>query len=164
MQLFAIDVREACRSKRAGKGQWTFGFVQELATRDISIVLLTDASVPKQWADTSAQVVSFPRGLKWHLHAARWLRSAKGSTTFVSTTSYIIPALFGKKIPCVPIIHDLIDFRGGLQNPQATFIERCTLKRALKHAQHICVISENTKHDLLEQYPVIPQQKISIFQ
>ena len=159
--MLAIDVREACRSERAGKGQWTYGFVRELINRDVQIVLLTDSDIPDKWSAKGAKVVRFPKGLRWHFHAAKWLRSKAKNSLFVSTTSYIIPALFGKKIPCVPIVHDLIAFNQGLHNLRATCIERITLKRALKCSQHICVISENTKQDLIERYPMIHQKKIS---
>ncbi len=157
-----IDVREACREQKTGKGQWTYGFVTELLRRDVSLTLVTDTELPKEWQRASVKQFS-QQGLRWHLSVLRWLRSC-GSSTYISPTSYIVPAFAPKSIACITVVHDLIAFLGEPHDRKATLIERWMLPRAVRRSAHFCVTSDATKNDLLARYPHLDKEKVtSIF-
>ena len=143
----AIDVREACKPSRAGKGQWTYGFVSELLTRDLDLVFLSDAPLPDEWGSPS---IILPSGWKWHIKALKYVKD-NGIDLYVSPTSYIIPALLSS-IPSVMIVHDMIAFRSEPHDKKATIIERLTLKRALSRATHVCTVSKSTALDIHNRY------------
>jgi glycosyltransferase involved in cell wall biosynthesis len=155
----AIDVREACRLKRTGKGQWSYGFASELLRREIPLTFFTDRPLLTQWKPGRFGVKLLAPGLKWHLRALRELRRSH-SGLYISPTSYLIPALLGRRIPCIPIIHDLIAFRKEPHEVRARFIERCTLGRVVRISPLLCTVSETTKHDLLERYPFLQPERI----
>ncbi|MBI1813192.1 glycosyltransferase family 4 protein [Candidatus Peregrinibacteria bacterium] len=157
----AIDVREACRAHRTGKGQWTFGFVSQLLTRDLRLTLLSDASPPASWDARKFSLKKIDRrGLRWHLAAASALHSLENLDAYVSPTSFLVPSLLGRSVPCIPIVHDLIAFRGEPHDCKATIIERLTLGRSVRSASVVCTISESTKADLLARYPLLPKDRI----
>ncbi len=149
---YVIDVREACRPGRTGKGQWTHGFVSELLQRKIPLTLLTDADVPGEWSSEGCAVVRISgTGLRWHWNVVRWLKKHP-AVTYVSPTSYIVPAFAPRLVRCIPIIHDLIAFRGEPHDRKATTIERLLLPRVMRRCRNLCTISESTKHDLLARF------------
>lgn len=158
----AIDIREACKEKKTGKGQWTAGFVRELARRNLPVIAFTDRPIPSTLSlPTSLPKRIFPeKGIAWHWRVARHLRRGKEASLYVSPTSYIVPALLGKRFPMVPVVHDLIAFRGEPHDRKATLIERLTLGRAVRCAKRICTVSVTTKRDLLERYPSLDAEKI----
>ena len=157
--VIAIDVREACRQKKEGKAQWTYGLVSELIRRSVPLLLLTDMEVPSEWAACDCKV--FPSaGFRWHWQTARFLRKSSEIAVFVSPTSYIVPALIGRKFPCFPVVHDLIAFRPEPHDRKARWIERLTLGRAVRFAKKILTISGSTKQDLVKRFPHFDQSKI----
>ena len=145
-----IDAREAFADKKAGKGQWTAGFVLELSSRDHNVTLL-------------GKDVTFPTGIRWHFATAKYLKEHQPDL-YISPTSFIVPALVGSTVKCVPIVHDMIAFMNEPHDIKAKLVEKLTLPSALKHAAHICVISNATKMDLLDRFPSIdPSCVTSIF-
>lgn len=159
----AVDVRDACDPHRTGKGCWTYGFVSELLQRDVQLTLCTNAPLPSEWmprAGAHTQLSHTKRGMRWHTAIAQRLFPAP-PTFYVSPTSYIIPALFGRRLRCVPIIHDLIAFHGERHQRRAALIERMTLGRACSGAAHVCTVSNTTKADLLARYPSLPPERIT---
>jgi glycosyltransferase involved in cell wall biosynthesis len=159
-----IDIREACSNRPTGKGKWTQGFVRELLTRGLRLSLFTDADIPAEWKDlvqrSGASVVKLPqRGISWHRTVAKMLKPS-GIQLYVSPTSYIVPALVGSSVRCVPVVHDLIAFRPERHDRRARFIERLTLRRAVKHAYRVCVTSQSTKADLLARYPSLSDGQV----
>lgn len=160
--LIAIDVREACRAKRTGKAQWTYGFVSELVRRGEPLLLIADTQVPPGWDVPSVQVHRITRtGMWWHIAAVSFLRQSKDIRCYVSPTSYIVPALLGSSVRHVPVVHDLIAFRGEPHDTKATLIERLTLGRAVRFASHVLTVSESTKQDLIARYPSLDPQLIT---
>jgi alpha-1,3-rhamnosyl/mannosyltransferase len=93
---------------------------------------------------------------------ARILRKRRTEVLFFAPTSFIIPSLVGWSVRTIPLVHDLIAFRGEPHDRKAQFIERLTLGRALRNAGHICVISEATKRDLLARFSFLKQDAISV--
>ena len=132
-----IDVREACRQKKTGKGSWVHGFVSALLERNILLTLFTDIPVPPTWSGREhIHIHHIPgHGLPWHLNVARELRRFTEAVLYLSPTSYIVPALIGSKVSFIPIVHDLIAFQHEPHDFRARWIERLTLKRAVRHAR-----------------------------
>jgi len=162
MTRFAIDVREACRARKAGKGQWVHGFVAELLRRELPVVLYTDQPLPDSWRGAGAIVHAFPdSGFRWHMRVARHVRGAGEVDAFVSPTSFLVPCLLGARFPSYPVVHDLIAFRGEPHDRRATMIERLTLGRAARQAAGIFTVSESTRSDLLTRYPSLPPPRVA---
>ncbi len=155
-----IDVREACRPKRAGKGQWTYGFVSALLERGIALTLFTDTDIPPEWKEKSMTLEKVPgSGFFWHRKVAGMLPS-KHLDAYVSPTSFLVPFLLGPAVPHVPVVHDLIAFRGEPHQWKARIIERVTLKRAVAEAAYVCTVSDATKSDLLARYTSLEAEKV----
>ena len=157
-----IDVREACRERRTGKGQWTYGFVSELIRRGQPLHLLSNSPLPSEWEERAhvRPMVTPVRGSRWHLSMAHNLRRMK-DILYVSPTSYIVPSLAGKSMKSVVIVHDLIAFQNEPHDRRARWIERLTLGWSLRSATHVCSISEATKKDLLDRFPSFPASGVT---
>ncbi len=163
-----IDVREACSPVRTGKGQWTHGFVSELLKRPIDVTLFTDATLPEEW---KSLIVSHrgvcavhkcdAKGFAWHREAAAHFLKKKDIDAYFSPVSFIVPFLVGKKKKCIPVVHDLIAFRGEPHDRKAVFIEKITLRSALKHAPFVVTISETSKNDLLQKFSFLTSEKVA---
>ncbi|MDB4977938.1 MAG: AprM [Candidatus Peribacteria bacterium] len=158
----AIDVREACKAERTGKGQWVYGLMTELLARNFPVTCFTDTPLPFGWQEAGAVQVLIPfSGWKWHMRVASLLRNQSHSTVYVSPTSYLVPYLLRRRFPYVPVVHDLIAFRKEPHNRKARFIERLTLSRTLQNARHIFTVSASTKKDLLAQYPSLSSHHVT---
>jgi alpha-1,3-rhamnosyl/mannosyltransferase len=153
----AIDAREAFRAMRTGKGQWARGFIEELVTHPVSLTLFFDVLPSEDFSrypHVTMKVVSAP-GILWHVRVASMLRAMNDIDAYVSPTSYIVPFLLGCSKNCITIIHDLIAFRDEPHDRRATVIERLLLGRVVRSSAILCTVSEHTRHDLLERYPVL---------
>jgi alpha-1,3-rhamnosyl/mannosyltransferase len=149
----AIDVREACKAKRTGKGQWAFGLVEELLRREFPLLCFTNEPLPFGWEESGAVQSLIPfSGWKWHVRVASLLRDQNDIDLYVSPTSFLVPYLLGKKFPHVPVVHDLIAFQNDRHDAKAKWIEHLTLQRAMQTAKHVFTLSQATKQDLLSQY------------
>jgi len=152
-----IDAREAFAQKKAGKGQWTKGFLHELTSRREDLTVLTHT---KQRITTS---VAFSGKLLWHFAAAKYAKIS-GCDYYISPTSFIVPYLLGKKVRYIPVIHDLIAFNNEPHEKRAKCIERLLLNKTIMHAHHICTVSESTRSDLLARFPHLsPSSVTAIF-
>lgn len=153
----AIDVREACKPVRDGKGQWTYGFVRELVSRHAhDLVLYTNAPVP---ADIRADDVEIrtiaASGLRWHWRTWNDLRHSDVDL-YLSPTSFLVPAFLSRRIPCIPVVHDLIAWRSDTpHNKKAVLMERLTLGRTVRRAKVVACISASTQHDLQQVFPSV---------
>lgn len=157
----AIDVREACKAKRTGKGQWARGLLEELLKRDLTLTLLTDAPIPSEWEEgANVHVLKIKPGLMWHRKVSRFLKENTDIDNYVSTTSYIVPFLAGEKVKTAVIVHDLIAFKGEPHDKKAKVVEKITLQKAIHSASVVCTTSDSTKKDLLEQFPKVSRKKI----
>lgn len=163
----ALDIREACKAKRTGKGLWTDGFVEALLTRTVPLTLFTDAALPETWTDrirarpdVRVRCLS-QKGLWWHIAVAREVKRDASIDFYVSTVSYLVPFLIARKKNVIPIIHDLIAFRSEPHDRRATIIERLTLGRVVRMAHSICTISNTTRKDLLARYAFLPADRVT---
>lgn len=153
-----IDVREACREKKTGKGQWTLRCVSALLKRsDIRVTLLTDREVPPEWkkAPGLRTVRVLPaKGMWWHLQAWQVLMFERANIdVYISPTSFIVPFLLGSRVRVVPIVHDLIALTDEPHDRKARMIERFTLPRALRSAAKVCTVSAATAADVKSMFP-----------
>lgn len=153
-----IDVREACRERMTGKGQWAHRCIGELLLhKNIRVTLLSDSPVPTAWRTLpgcSDVRILTTRGLLWHLRAAiLLLRDRHFIDAYMSPTSFIVPFLVGRLVPVLPVIHDLIAFRHEPHDRKATFIERLMLPRALRTARSVLCVSEATATLVQRRFP-----------
>lgn len=160
-----IDVREACRERKTGKGQWTLRCVDALLRRgDVEATLLTDAPIPDAWRGLPGLkgVREIPNtGIRWHVRAAALLRRERATIDrYLSPTSYIVPFLVGEAVPVVPVVHDLIAFRNEPHDRKAKFIERMTLPRALRAAFAVCCVSESTAREVGKMFGALPLRTV----
>ncbi len=150
----AVDIREA-GAEKTGKGWYTYNLVLELLKLDSKneYLLYTDGEKNpyKEFKNAKLRTIQ-GTSHKWHLNVLKDLKTAKPDL-FFAPTSYIIPALAPKWLKVIITVHDLVAFLfPGTHNAKAVVIERLTLKRAVKKASHIFVVSENTKKDLLKRF------------
>lgn len=162
MRTLAIDVRAAILPSPTGKGQWVRGFLHELLTRNLPVTLLSDATIPVEWNLPHVLTVRFPKGMRWHFSAARFLKENRNEYLTFCPTSFIVPFLLNGAAPTVPLVHDLIAFRGEPHDRKAKILEHLTLARALASSSKICTISESTRNDLLSHHPRLDQAKITV--
>jgi len=162
MRTLVIDCREALSEKPTGKARWAHCFLTELFTRNLPVLLLGNRPLPAAWQLPHVQSAVLPEGMRWHLHAARFLAARRSELTYFSPTSFIVPFLSGGSVPTIPLVHDLIAFRGEPHQRKAQIIEHLTLRRALVQSCHVCAISEATKHDLLNRYGFLKSENISV--
>lgn len=158
----AIDVREAVAPHPTGKGRWTARFVTELLRRGMPLTLLAGTDAPASWPEGGADVRRMGgAGWRWHLDIARALPML-GVDAYVSPVSYIVPFLAARRFPVIPVVHDLIAFRGEPHDRKAVLVERCTLGRAVRDAAFTCAVSEATRRDLLARYPTLDPARVVV--
>lgn len=150
MQIW-IDGRAACRSARTGKGQWVLRTVAALLKTTPLTILTDGSSVPDLWKSSNATVRVLPSGVRWHVAARRLIINEKPDVC-IAPSSFIVPAMLPRSIRSVVVVHDLIAFQNDPHEWKATFIERITLKHALKSAARVCAISGSTKRDLCMRF------------
>lgn len=160
-----IDAREALVSRRTGKGQWARGCIDGLLARgDTQLTLLAyahDCQVPTSWLGR-VRIEGIPgTGLQWQVRVLRRLWRERGSV-YLSPLSFIVPALLGWRLPCAPVVHDLIAFRDEPHDRRATRIERWTLPWALRWCRAVLAVSEQTQHDLLQRFPSLPPARVQV--
>ncbi|MCC6643483.1 glycosyltransferase family 4 protein [Candidatus Peregrinibacteria bacterium] len=153
----AIDVRDA-DGEKTGKGFFTYGLVKAILAQDPynQYVLYSDKAkspFPEQ------ENVEFrhinQKGFKWHLDTLKDLKKVRPDL-YLAPTSYIIPSLAPRWLKIVLVVHDLVAFLfPANHSKKAVFIERMTLRSALRKASKVFVVSENTQNDLIKifHYP-----------
>ena len=163
LMKIAIDIREA-GAEKTGKGWYTYNLVLELLKLDTKneYSLYTDGEKNPYKEFKNAHLKSIPgKSHKWHLNVLKDLKTNKPDI-FFAPTSYIIPALAPKWLRVIITVHDLVAFLfPGSHNAKAVLIERLTLRRAVKKASQIFVVSENTRKDLLKRFKY-PQSRIHL--
>lgn len=150
----AIDIRDASKEK-TGKGWYTFNIVRELLEQDTGneyILYSNTTKNPFKNAKNAQLKCIKESSPKWHFKVLKDLRQ-NPVDLFFAPTSYIIPAFAPKSLRVIITVHDLVAFLfPGTHSFKATLIERLTLKKALRKAEKVFVVSENTKKDLLEHF------------
>lgn len=150
----AIDIRDAAKEK-TGKGWYVFNILKELFALDKKnqYILYSNSAVNpfKEFDNTDFRHIE-AKPSKWHFLVIKDLQKEK-IDLFFAPSSYIIPALAPKTIKMVITVHDLVSYLFPANHKaKAVIIERLTLGRAIKRADGIFVVSENTKKDLLKKF------------
>lgn len=150
----AIDIRTA-GGEKAGKGWYTFHIVQNLLKLDHEnqYILYTRDKIAGFDHFKNAQVKLIKgNGFFWHRRVSKDVKKEKADI-FFAPSSYIIPALLPKEIKTIVVVHDLVAFLfPDTHSKKAVFIEKIFIKMALKKANHIFTVSNNTKKDIFEKF------------
>ena len=150
----AIDIRDASRD-RTGKGWYAYNIVTELLKLDSQneyILYNNTKKNPFKGAKNAQLRCIEEKTPKWHFKVLQDLKK-NPVDLFFAPTSFIIPAFAPKSLTVIITVHDLVAFLfPGTHSVKATLIERLTLKKALKKAHKVFVVSENTKKDLLKKF------------
>ncbi len=159
----AIDIRTA-GGEKTGKGWFTFHITQNLLKldRENQYILYVKDKIPGFEEFKNAKIKQIKgQSIFWHRNVAKDVKK-ENVDIFFAPSSYIIPALLPKSIKSVLTIHDLVAFLfPETHNKKATLIEKLFLKKALKKADHVVTVSNNTKKDVLEKFK-FPKNQISI--
>jgi glycosyltransferase involved in cell wall biosynthesis len=153
-----IDIRTA-GGEKAGKGRFTFNIVRSLLKQDKKsrYFLYADSGIAGFEEFENAQLVVIDaKGLSWHRAVIKDLKYQE-IDTFFAPTSFIIPALLPKKSQTRVIltVHDLIAFLYPTSHEfKAVVLEKFFMKKALKKANKITTVSENTKKDLVQKFSI----------
>ena len=150
--IIGFDAREAFAEK-AGKGQLALHLLFALKQIDLENSYRVFVKEPsgEKWPSNFREVVVSGSTVLWHLNA---IRAAKRENVdvYFSPTSYVVPAL--ASFPTVMIVHDTVAFLGVTEHQaKAKWVERLTLKRAVRKTRAIIAISENSKKDLVKLFP-----------
>ncbi len=86
----------------------------------------------------------------WHVRAAR--AANRECEVFLSSNSYLTAWFL--RIPCVPIVYDLVSFEPGMHpNRRSQVIERLTLRHAVRRSSRLLAISQATADALTNHFP-----------
>lgn len=150
----AIDVRDA-GGEKTGKGFFTYGLVNAIISQDREnqYILYSNSKTSAFPKYDNVQFKFIDKeGLKWHLATLKDIKSEKPDF-FIAPTSYIIPSIAPKWLKVIPVVHDIVAFLyPKTHSKKAVLTERFTLKRALKKAFKVFVVSENTMNDLINHF------------
>lgn len=150
----AIDIRDA-GPQRTGKGWYTYNIVEQILRLDKKNEYILYSNREKN-PFPDAKNASFKciqsKPHRWHFDVLKDLRTSPVDL-FFAPTSYIIPTFAPKNLKVIITVHDLVAFLfPSTHKTKAILIERLTLKKALKKASNVFVVSDNTKIDLLKKF------------
>jgi len=150
----AIDVRDA-DGEKTGKGFFTYGLVEQILAQDRQNQYLLYSDKEKspfpQYANVEFRYLP-ELGLKWHLAVLKDLKSSRPDI-YVAPTSFIVPSLAPRWLKVLPVVHDVVAFLfPKSHSKKAVFVERLTMRRALRKASKVFVVSENTQNDLIKLF------------
>ncbi len=153
----AFDIR-GIEGDRGGKGIWTANVLKSILNndRENEYYLYTN----KDWENVYTHLPNvhvmkvWGRGLFWHIRFY-WSLLKNKIDILVATESYIVPFMHDPaKLKVGLVVHDLVAFKSPAKHQKrATWIERVTLRAAVKKAKWIFTVSQYTKKDLIERYP-----------
>jgi glycosyltransferase involved in cell wall biosynthesis len=148
-----IDARAAVEVP-AGRGRVVRELLRALAERaDEGVRYVLYARTP--WSEQPlderfAWCAIGARDPWWHVGAAR--RANRECDVFLSSNSYLTARFL--RIPCVPIVYDLVTFdRAMAPNRRSRVIERLTLGPAVRRSAALLAISRATADALAHHYP-----------
>lgn len=150
----AIDVRDA-DGEKTGKGFFTYGLINQILAQDRNnqYLLYSDKEKSPFPEYANVQFHYLPeQGIKWHLAVLKSLKAVRPDL-YIAPTSYIVPSLAPRWLKVIPVVHDVVAFLfPKSHSKKAVFVERLTLRRALKKASKVFVVSENTQNDLIRLF------------
>lgn len=153
----AFDIR-GIEGDRGGKGIWTANVLKSILNndRENDYYLYTN----KDWDNIYKNLPNvhvmkvWGRGIVWHIRFYHSLIKNK-IDVLVATESYIVPFIHDPaRLKVGLVVHDLVAFKSPAKHQKrATWIEKITLKKAVRKAKWIFTVSQYTKKDLIERYP-----------
>jgi glycosyltransferase involved in cell wall biosynthesis len=146
-----IDARAAAEVP-AGRGRFVRELLAALARRDDDLQYRLYARDP--WGDLDPERFTWVRvGHRdplWHVAVAR--RAARETDAFLSTNSYLTAAL--SRAPMAVMVYDLVPFvAADLARSRSTWIERATIRPAVRRSSSLICISTATEQDLVQCFP-----------
>lgn len=153
----AFDIR-GIDGARGGKGIWTANVLKSIlnSDRENEYYLYTNKSWKNEYhfLPNVHVIRTHGRGFFWHWRFYKQLLKDK-IDVLIATESYIVPFLHDpSKLKVALVVHDLVAFKSPAKHQRrATWIEKLTLKGAVKKSKWIFTVSEYTKKDLLKRYP-----------
>jgi alpha-1,3-rhamnosyl/mannosyltransferase len=147
-----IDARAATEVP-AGRGRVVRELLRALAQRGDDVRYLLYARAP--WSEQPLDERFAWRAIAardpwWHLRAAQ--HANRECDVFLSSNSYLTARFL--RIPCVPIVYDLVTFDRTMRpNRRSQVIERLTLGPAVRRAAGLIAISQATADALEGQCP-----------
>jgi len=153
----AFDIR-GVGGESGGKGIWTANVLKSILNqdRDNEYFLFTNKEGETEYQFfPNVHVVLIPGGgVLWHWRFYKQLLENK-IDVLIATESYIVPYLHDpQKLKVAIVVHDLVAFKSPAKHQlRARWIERFTLKNAVKKSRWIFTVSEYTKKDLIQRYP-----------
>ncbi len=99
----------------------------------------------------------------WHL-AVAWDLRRRSVDVWLATASYIVPSLLLlRRVRCITVVHDLVAFlRTNRHKAKATWIERLTLRLALRNSDRIIAVSKTTAADLHHFFPWVAGRTVIV--
>lgn len=159
----AFDIR-GIDGEAGGKGIWTANVLKSILNQDREneYFLYTNKKYESeyQYLPNVYVVCVHGKSFLWHWNFYKAMLEDK-IDVFVATESYIVPFLHDpKKLKTALVVHDLVAFKSPAKHQRrATWIEKITLKKAVKKSKWIFTVSEYTKKDLIERYPNLHLEK-----
>jgi glycosyltransferase involved in cell wall biosynthesis len=153
----AFDIR-GVDGTRGGKGIWTANVLKSVLNldRENEYFLYTNLSddTEYQYLPNVHVVRMAGRGFFWHWKFYKKMLADK-IDILIATESYIVPFLHNpEKLKVALVVHDLVAFKSPAKHQRrATWIERITLKSAVKKSKWIFTVSQYTKKDLMQRFP-----------
>ncbi len=153
----AFDIR-GLDGTHGGKGIWTANLLKSILNndRENEFYLYTNKDWENEYSFLPNVHVVRVRGRGFLYHWRLYDAMLKDKIdVFIATESYIVPFLHNpEKLKVALIVHDLVAFKSPAKHQRrATWIERFTLKKAVKKSKWIFTVSQYTKKDLLQMYP-----------
>jgi len=153
----AFDIR-GIEGDRGGKGIWTANVLKSILNndRENEYYLYTN----KDWDNIYKQLPNvhvmkvWGKGPLWHWRFYKSMVKNRVDV-LVATESYIVPFWHDpEKLKVALVVHDLVAFKSPAKHQKrATWIEKITLKSAVKKSKWIFTVSQYTKKDLVERFP-----------
>ena len=153
----AFDIR-GVDGKSGGKGVWTANVLKSILNqdRDNQYFLFTNSEDETEYRFfPNVNVIRIHgRGFFWHWRFYKKMLENK-IDILIATESYIVPFFHNPdKLKVALVVHDLVAFKSPAKHQRrATWIERLTLKGAVKKSRWIFTVSQYTKKDLIQKYP-----------
>ena len=153
----AFDIR-GVDGHSGGKGIWTANVLKSILNQDREneYFLFTNSEDETEYRFfPNVNVVRVPgRGFLWHWRFYKKMLENK-IDVLIATESYIVPFFHDpQKLKVALVVHDLVAFKSPAKHQlRARWIERFTLKGAVKKSKWIFTVSQYTKKDLMQKYP-----------
>ena len=142
----------------AGKHRYSFEIIRALAKAapHLNFKLFTKNVQPEFSDLKNLEQICIPgKSLLWQLKLKKYLKKHPVDL-FIAPSSYLYPALAPKTQKTMLVVHDLISFLSPKDHAFfPKWVERLTLKPALKKTSAVICVSKNTKTDLIKRFPLV---------